>query len=71
MDKNDKETKAQLAKIVDYVSNTLPDPAQAAEDMWRFAKQHDRRSYALIRFCMNDDSDYRKIHKSIVSLETS
>lgn len=67
MDKKDKETRSQLHRIIEYTAALLPEPGRIAEDLWRFAKSHDRRAYALIKFCIADDSDYRKIHKSIVS----
>ena len=68
MDTDEKETKSQLTKLIDYFSKTLPDPPRASEDLWKFAKMHDRRSYQLIRFCMTPDSDYRKVQKAIKEL---
>lgn len=67
MDKGEKEIKAKLEGLINYYSKTLPDSSRVVEDLWKFAKAHDRRSYQLIRFCMTPESDYRKIFKSIVS----
>ena len=67
MDSGSKEIKSKLEGLINYYGTTLPDPAQATADLWKFAKAHDRRSYQLIRFCMASESDYRKIFKSIVS----
>jgi len=56
-----------LARPIQLFAKTLPESSRAAEDLWKFAKVHDRRSYSLIRFCMASDSDYRKVYKSMVS----
>ena len=67
MDKNQTEIKQHLGRLVEFFAKTLPESSRAAEDLWKFAKVHDRRSYSLIRFCMASDSDYRKVYKSMVS----
>lgn len=63
---NEKQIKGQLKSLIDYFAKTLPDPARASEDLMKFAKMHDRRSYQLIRFCTSAESDYRKVYKAIV-----
>ena len=68
MDSDEKEIKAHLTKFIDAFSRLLPEPAKASEDLWRFAKLHDRRAYQLIRFCMDPASDYRKVQKAIKEL---
>ncbi|CAI6336941.1 unnamed protein product [Periconia digitata] len=65
MDSGEQETKKKLDGFISYYAKTIPDPTRAIDDLWKFAKAHDRRSYQLIRFSMAPDSDYRKIHKSI------
>ncbi|EKG10862.1 Armadillo-like helical [Macrophomina phaseolina MS6] len=65
MEKGEKETKLHLGKLIDYHAKTLPESARASEDLWKFAKMHDRRAYQLIRFCIAPDSDYRKVYKAI------
>lgn len=67
-DKGDKETKQHLGRLIEGLSKSLPESTKAAEDLWKFAKKHDRRSYQLIRFAMAMDSDYRKVYKSIKEL---
>ena len=67
MDKGAKDVKAKLGGLINYYAKTLPDSVRASDDLWKFAKTHDRRSYQLIRFCMAPESDYRKVFKSIVS----
>lgn len=68
MDSDEKETKGQLTKLIDQLSKTLPDSSRASEDLWKFAKMHDRRSYQLIRFCVAPESDHRKVQKAIKEL---
>jgi sister-chromatid-cohesion protein PDS5 len=67
MDKGEKETKTKLEGLIRFYAKTLPDASKVIEDLWKFARAHDRRSYQLIRFCMSPMSDYRKVYKSIVS----
>lgn len=68
MDKDEIDIKQHLHRLIEYFSKLFPDPARVAEDLWKFAKMHDRRCYALIRFCMAPESDFRKVYKSFVSL---
>ena len=67
MDDRAADIKQHLHRLIEYFSKLFPDPTRAAEDLWKFAKMHDRRCYALIRFCMAPDSDYKKVYKSFVS----
>jgi sister-chromatid-cohesion protein PDS5 len=67
MDKGEKETKKKLEGLISYYARTLPDSARVIDDLWKFAKAHDRRAYALMRFCMDPASDYRRVFRSIVS----
>lgn len=67
MDSNSKETKKTLSKCIEWLSKYFPDQTKFTEDLWTFVNKNDRRCYTLIRFCMAEDSDYRKIYKSIVS----
>jgi sister-chromatid-cohesion protein PDS5 len=66
MDSGEKETKKKLEVLITYYANTLPDATRAADELWKFAKAHDRRAYTLMRFCMDPASDYRRVFRSIV-----
>ena len=68
MDKNEADTKKKLNGLIEWNIKPFPDLAKANEDLQKFAKWHDRRSYALIRFCMAVESDYRKVQKAIKEL---
>jgi sister-chromatid-cohesion protein PDS5 len=65
MDKGEKEIKKKLEGLINYYARTLPESARVIDDLWKFAKAHDRRAYALIRFCMDPASDYRRVFRSI------
>ena len=67
MDDNENNIKEHLTRLIDEFSKSLPDPSKAADDLWKFAKLHDRRSYQLIRFCIAPESDYRTVFKAMVS----
>lgn len=57
-----------MTKIVDGLSNMLPDSSKASADLWKFAKMHDRRNYHLIRFAMSAVNDYRTVTRAIREL---
>ncbi|KAK4990902.1 Sister chromatid cohesion protein pds5 [Elasticomyces elasticus] len=65
MDQNKKTIVAHITKLIDHHASSMPDSGKASEDLWKFAKMHDRRSYQLIRFCISQESDYRKVMKAI------
>lgn len=68
MEENEAEVKAHLTQLVNYMAATLPDSSKAAADLWKFVRMHDRRSYHLVRVCMDSGNDYRTVVKAIVSL---
>ncbi|KAI9698076.1 MAG: hypothetical protein M1820_007584 [Bogoriella megaspora] len=68
VDKQQKDVKKQMNDLITYHAKMLPDPTKAAEDLHKFAKMHDRRCYALIRFCIAPESDYRKVQNAIKEL---
>ncbi|KAF2456558.1 armadillo-type protein [Lineolata rhizophorae] len=65
MESNEKETKQQLTRLVDALAKYLPEPLKVSDDLWKFAKKHDRRCYQLIRFCMLPDSDYKRVYNAM------
>ncbi|CAE7187718.1 hypothetical protein PTNB73_06752 [Pyrenophora teres f. teres] len=67
-DKGDKDVKTKLEGLITYYAKTLPDPTRVRDDLWKFAKAHDRRAYTLIRFAMDPASDYRRVFRSIKEL---
>ncbi|CAN9310066.1 unnamed protein product [Alternaria alternata] len=67
-EKGEKDVKTNLEGLIAYYAKTLPDPTRVRDDLWKFAKAHDRRAYTLIRFCMDPASDYRRVFRSIKEL---
>ena len=65
MDKNEKEIKAHMSKLIENLARGFPDALKFSEHLWKFAKMHDRRAYQLVRFCMAPGSDYRTVVKAI------
>ena len=68
MDENETQIKEHMTRLIDSFAKALPDPSKAVNDLWKFAKMHDRRSYQLIRFCMVPESDFKTVYKAIVSI---
>ncbi|KAF1847564.1 uncharacterized protein K460DRAFT_392893 [Cucurbitaria berberidis CBS 394.84] len=68
IDKGEKDVKTKLERLIAYYAKLLPDPTRVIDDLWKFAKAHDRRAYTLIRFCMDPTSDYRRVFRSIKEL---
>jgi sister-chromatid-cohesion protein PDS5 len=62
------EARARVARMIEAHTKFLPDGQRATDDMWKFAKAHDRRAYALIRFCMAAESDYKKVKNAYFEL---
>ncbi|KAG0647636.1 Precocious dissociation of sisters 5 [Hyphodiscus hymeniophilus] len=65
MDDNVKETKAKLDAIIKWFAAYSPDPLRTTSDLQKYAKMHDRRSYQLLQYTMDIDSDFKTVHKSI------
>ena len=65
MDENAKETKSKLDALIKWLADFSPDSLRMSSDLQRYAKMHDRRSYQLLQFAMNTDSDFKTVHKSI------
>lgn len=66
-EKGVKDAKKKLEGLIAYYAKTLPDQSRVVDDLWKFAKSHDRRSYVLMRFCIDPSSDYKRVFRSIVS----
>ena len=67
-DDSAKSAKEAIKRIIEAHTKFLPDGQRTTDDMWKFAKVHDRRSYALIRFCMAPESDYKKVKNAYAEL---
>ena len=66
MDADEGKIKDSMKRLIEHFASLLPDTAKSKNDLWKFAKAHDRRNYQLIRFCMAPESDYRTVFKAFV-----
>ncbi len=55
----------QLTQIIAWIANFFYDTPRAAQDLWKYVKLHDRRSYQLIRFAIALESDFKTVFKAI------
>ena len=62
---DEKKTKDQLTQVITWFSNFFHDKLRASQDLWKYAKIHDRRSYQLIRFAIALESDFKTVFKAI------
>jgi sister chromatid cohesion protein PDS5 len=62
---DEKKAKDQLTRIIAWFSNFFHDKPRASQDLWKYAKIHDRRSYQLIRFAIALESDFKTVFKAI------
>ena len=69
MDSEEDSKEANLSKIIDMMAKLHDERQRVHADLWKFAKNHDRRNYNLIRFCLEPKSDYRTIIKAKRELE--
>lgn len=67
-EKSEKDAKKTLDGYSERLAQFLPDPELAVDHIKMFAKQHDRRSFHLVRFCLNPESDYKKVTKAMKEL---
>ncbi|KAK6582257.1 hypothetical protein PZA11_004665 [Diplocarpon coronariae] len=60
-----KDVKKQLDTTIKWLANLLPDALRSVQDLHKYAKMHDRRSYQLLRFAMAPESDFSTVYKAI------
>lgn len=60
-----KDVKLKLDSTIKWLADHLPDNFRATQDLQKYAKLHDRRSYQLLRFAMAPESDFSTVHKAI------
>ncbi|KAL2270417.1 hypothetical protein VTJ83DRAFT_2601 [Remersonia thermophila] len=68
MDDNASKKTANLHKTARYIATFLPDGPKAEQELYRFAKANDRRSYNLIRFIIGPENDFKTVHKALKEL---
>jgi sister-chromatid-cohesion protein PDS5 len=55
----------QLTQVIAWFTNFFHDKLRASQDLWKYAKLHDRRSYQLMRFAIALESDFKTVFKAI------
>lgn len=69
VEKNEKEVKLRLSKLVDSLSKGFPESLRVKESLWKLAKSNDRRVRVLLRYAIDPESDYTTILRAIKELE--
>ncbi len=68
MDENGPKKLANLTKTTRYISQFLPDGPKSEQELYRFAKTNDRRSYNLIKYVIGQEHDFKTVHKALKEL---
>ncbi|KAK6602439.1 spo76 protein [Botrytis cinerea] len=59
------DVKQKLGAVIEYLLQFLPDPLRTSQDLHKYAKLHDRRTYQLLRYTMDPKSDFKTVHNAI------
>lgn len=62
---NSKEIKNKLDQMVNWLANLLPDHLRTSNELLKYAKLHDRRSYQLLRFAIGSENDFKLVWNAI------
>jgi sister-chromatid-cohesion protein PDS5 len=62
---DDKDVKKRMTATINWLSQNLPDPPRASADLWKYAKLHIRRTYALWRYAMDSKSEFKTVHNAV------
>ena len=67
-DSSEAAIKSRLTSMINTISKQFPESGEVSDDLWKFAKQHNRRWYQLIRFAIGPEHEYRTVTKAIKEL---
>lgn len=70
IDANEDKVKKTLTKTFEWLGAFFPDPLKVRGDLQRFAKLNDRRSYQLVKYAIESESDFKTIRRAISELIT-
>ncbi|KAM4054732.1 sister chromatid cohesion protein pds5 [Hirsutella rhossiliensis] len=70
VDANEEKVKASLAKTFQWLGAFFADPAKVRGDLQKFAKLNDRRSYQLVKYAIESESDFKTVRRAINELIT-
>ncbi|KAG6004309.1 hypothetical protein E4U21_001168 [Claviceps maximensis] len=64
------KVKATLSKTLQWLGASFPDPMKVRSDLQKFAKLNDRRSYQLVKYAIESESDFKTVRRAINELIT-
>lgn len=70
IDSNDDKVKASLAKTIEWIGRSFPDGLKVRADLQKFAKLNERRSYQLVKYAIETESDFKTVRRAISELIT-
>lgn len=62
------KVKGSMEKTLTWLGTYFPENLGVRQDLYKFAKLNDRRSYQLIKFATESESDFQKVRRSINEL---
>ncbi|KAL5624824.1 hypothetical protein BROUX41_004884 [Berkeleyomyces rouxiae] len=68
MESNEDRVTSNLNGVIKWLSGRLPDQPKAQADLERFAKVNERRYYALVKYAIDINNDFKTIHDAIREL---
>ncbi|RDA92374.1 hypothetical protein CP533_4402 [Ophiocordyceps camponoti-saundersi (nom. inval.)] len=70
VDVSEERVKASLMKTLEWFGAFFPDPLKVRADLLKFAKLNDRRSYQLVKYAIESESDFKTVRRAIHELIT-
>lgn len=70
IDGNEEKVKSSLSKTFQWLGGFFPDPLKVRSDLQKFAKLNDRRSYQLVKYAIESESDFKTVRRAINELIT-
>ncbi|RFU81769.1 armadillo-type fold [Trichoderma arundinaceum] len=67
---NEDKVKAGLAKTMQWLGAYFPDPLKVRSDLQKFVKLNERRSYQLVKYAIESESDFKTVRRAIAELIT-
>ncbi|KZT61710.1 cohesin-associated protein Pds5 [Calocera cornea HHB12733] len=64
IDEHEEEVVQKLRSIIQRLAANFPDPTKTSDDLWSFAKLNDKRTYKLLRSCIDAQADIKTLAKS-------
>ncbi|UKZ54930.1 hypothetical protein TrVGV298_008744 [Trichoderma virens] len=67
---NEEKVKAGLSKTMQWLGAYFPDPLKVRADLQKFVKLNERRSYQLVKYAIESESDFKTVRRAIAELIT-